>query len=381
MVDKSKKRPARTLTSAELSSKVIDFAMNCGACAVCITTLETLAGGPPSTQLEYVLPDARSAITFALPLDQDKIRDYIAKRDRDGHQVDYNRAGMMATGIAAQIASFINYFGHQAKGVHSNEVYRDDDDVRASQMYPDISHRLLAVRGGVGWMGLSGNVLTADFGANVTLATAVTTAPLEPTEPLAEEENFCKCEQMECVAACPAAFLHHGTKDKTSVTMGGVTFAYAKRRSYDRCGFVCGGFSGLHPSGRWSTWSPGRFPIPKNDEDLGQVVPYALAAWIRRPKLQGHYLQQPLLFRATRKDVQLTCGSCMLVCAPDPEERQRRLKALQTSGVVVQDPDGTVRAVSPEEAKAHIAALDEETRTLYEPEHPDVYDNMDTYGG
>ena len=39
---------------------------------------------------------------------------------------------------------------------------------------------------------------------------------------------------------------------------------------------------------------------------------------------------------------------------------------LINSGVVIQDPDGTLRAVSPEEAKRHIAALDPEKRVLYE---------------
>ena len=38
---------------------------------------------------------------------QDKIRDYLAKRDRNGHQVDYNRTNTLATGIAAQMAAFL----------------------------------------------------------------------------------------------------------------------------------------------------------------------------------------------------------------------------------------------------------------------------------
>tara|TARA_B100000959_G_scaffold87747_1_gene92994 strand:- start:2422 stop:2559 length:138 start_codon:yes stop_codon:yes gene_type:complete len=33
-----------------------------------------------------VLPSARSAVAFALPLDQDKIENFIAKRDRAGQR-------------------------------------------------------------------------------------------------------------------------------------------------------------------------------------------------------------------------------------------------------------------------------------------------------
>ncbi|MDP6342330.1 MAG: epoxyqueuosine reductase [Alphaproteobacteria bacterium] len=381
MSEKSGRRPPRTLTTAELTAKIIDLTSELGACRVGITTVDTLAGGPPSTDLQYVLPGARAAITFALPFDQDKIRDYLSKRDRDGHQVDYSRTNTLATGVAAQLAGYIAHFGHPSVGTLSNEVYRNDDANRPSQLYPDISHRLLAVRGGVGWFGLSGNVMTPDHGANVSLATAVTTAELEPTEPLLEKDNYCdECGDMECVAACPSAFLHNAKKQQTTVTMGGVSFTYAERRNYDRCGYVCAGYSGLHPSGRWSTWSPGRFPIPKHDGDLRAVVPDALKAWVERPKLDGHTLQQPLLYQATRKDVQLTCGSCMLVCAADPEERRRRLEMLRGHGVVVQHPDGRVEAMSPEAARAHLDAMDPETRALYEPEDPDAYDDLDTYG-
>jgi epoxyqueuosine reductase len=380
MADKTQRRSSRTLSIQELSSKAIDFATNLGACAVGITTVDTLAGGPPSTDLEYVLPDARAAVTFALPLDQDKIRDFLSKRDRDGHQVDYNRTNALATGIAVQLAGFIAHFGYESIGVLSNEVYRNDGDVKPRHMCPDVSHRLLAARGGVGWFGLSGNVLTADYGANVSLATTVTTAGLEPTSPLPAEDNFCDCDTMECVAACPSAFLHHAKKERTKVTMGGVGFSYGQRRNYDRCGYVCAGYSGLHPSGRWSTWSPGRFPVPKNDEDLPAVWPAARQAWIDRPKLDGHTLQQPLLYDVARKDVQLTCGGCMLVCSPDPAERKRRREMLQNSGVVVQRPDGTAEAVSPEEARARIAAMDPATRALYEAEDPEAFDGIDLFG-
>ena len=39
---------------------------------------------------------------------------------------------------------------------------------------------------------------------------------------------------------------------------------------------------------------------------------------------------------------------------------------LADSGVVIQFPDGSRRAVLPEDAKAHITAMDEKTRALYE---------------
>jgi hypothetical protein len=46
-----------------------------------------------------------------------------------------------------------------------------------------------------------------------------------------------------------------------------------------------------------------------------------------------------------------TCSNCHFVCHPDKEVRKERYRMLIESGVVIQEPDGTRRAVSPEEAK------------------------------
>jgi hypothetical protein len=65
--------------------------------------------------------------------------------------------------------------------------------------------------------------------------------------------------------------------------------------------------------------------------------------------------------------VGLTCGNCQLICHPDKEVRKARYKMLVESGVVVQNSDGTLVAVAPQEGKKRIAEMDEDTRALYEP--------------
>jgi hypothetical protein len=39
---------------------------------------------------------------------------------------------------------------------------------------------------------------------------------------------------------------------------------------------------------------------------------------------------------------------------------------LVESGVAIQEKDGKIKGVSPEEAKKHLAAMDNETRAMYE---------------
>ena len=363
--DKSMPPPARPLSKEQLTSKVKEFPVFCGASIVGITTVETLAGGPPSTDLTYVLENARSAVTFAVPLDEDKTRAYLGKIDREGHQKDYTRASVIADGIAAQLASFIRQFGHDAVAVMQNLVFRNDKPGDLDHRTPDISHKYLAVRGGVGWFGFSGNVLTSDHGPNVILVSVVTAADLTPTDPLPPEENYCD-DCQACNASCPSGFFRNAKTDKITVTIGGVDFTYTNYRSYGRCSYVCSGHTGLHPSGRWSTWSPARFPIPEDDEDLPTLRKKAFSAWSERPELPGGGMQSPITYGKTKRDVTLTCGNCMHVCHPEPEERKRRLKLLQQGGVIIQHEDGSLQAVSPEEAKEHIAAMEPKRRVLYE---------------
>ena len=64
--------------------------------------------------------------------------------------------------------------------------------------------------------------------------------------------------------------------------------------------------------------------------------------------------------------IALTCGNCHLVCVADKGERKNRYKALREGGCVVQNPDGTLEAVSAEKATERLAAMDPEKRLMYE---------------
>jgi epoxyqueuosine reductase len=102
-------------------------------------------------------------------------------------------------------------------------------------------------------------------------------------------------------------------------------------------------------------------PVPKNDEEFMPALIHAIEAYNDRPEMEGghpHVLMENKLY--------LTCGNCQLVCTPDKEERKRRHKMLTQSGVVVQNPDGSLEAVSPDVAKEHVASMSPEARALYE---------------
>jgi epoxyqueuosine reductase QueG len=329
------------------------------ACAVGVATRETLAGGPPTADISYVLSEAKSAVSFAVALDQSRIEPFLSKKDRRSYQHDHIRAHIISSGISFELASYLEQRGYRSRPLNSNNFYRADSSPGGIlDLIPDISHRYLAVASGVASFGLSGNVLRKKEGAAIVLGGVVTSAELEPTPPLPKEENYCDGCRL-CIASCASGLMD--PEEEARVTLGGTEHTYSKRRNYHRCEYVCGGFTGLHPSGKWSTWSPGRLPIPETDREFRRALARGVEAYLQRPSLDGGFYN-PLL----DKRIGLTCGNCQIICVADKEERKRRYKVLTESGCVVQNTDGSLDVVSPAEAAERVAAMDSETRACYE---------------
>ena len=191
------------------------------------------------------------------------------------------------------------------------------------------------------------------------MVSVVTDAELVPTDFLPEEENYCD-ECKLCLSVCLSGYLD--PVEKVTVTLGGKEFSYGKRRNNSRCLLVCMGLTGLNVSGKWSTWFPGRFKIPENDGNFVAAMPAAIQAYLKRPKFKGGVFI-PIMAGSM---MEYTCANCQIVCHPDKEVRTARYKMLIESGVVIQEPDGIRRVVSPEEAKEYLNSMPLERRKLYE---------------
>ncbi len=63
--------------------------------------------------------------------------------------------------------------------------------------------------------------------------------------------------------------------------------------------------------------------------------------------------------------LRVTCANCQIVCSPDKEERKSRYKMLTESGVVFQNDDGTLEAISPEKANRRFAPMSDKRKALY----------------
>lgn len=346
---------------ASIESLIEEFLLERGALSVGIATTETLAGGPPSADITYRMEGARSAISFALPLDRDRIRAFLAKQDRYAHEEDNINTNLRSKDLSWELAEMLKGEGYRAKGTAANMKYRHDGEDWQLSLHPDISHRYIAVSSGMGSYGWSGNVGIKGHGTAIILGSTVTDADLSPTQPIPPEESFCDDCKL-CYKACALGMFDN--KKETSVTLGGVTFSHAARREYLRCDFVCGGFTGLARNGKWSTWSPGRFKVAdiEDREELLKEFFRAVEAYNRRPPMPGGFMHTAL--EGYRQ--YLTCGNCQLVCWGGKDQTRENLKILHGSGCVMQKPDGELYALPPQEAEAVFQKMEPERRALYE---------------
>ncbi|MGL6298780.1 MAG: epoxyqueuosine reductase, partial [Methanobacteriaceae archaeon] len=268
----------------ELSEIVKNMAKDLGACDVGIATTESLSGGPPTTDLTVAMDGGKSAIVFAVPFKQDLIELYLSK---ESFELNENkiRTTTYTAGLALEISRFLDQLGYEALPVAPNYSYRKDTPNGILDMQPVISHRYLALSSGIGFSGFSGHVITKENGAAVVLATVITDAELIPTKALDDDNNYCdKCKL--CQGSCVTNYI---SDEETLVTIGNENIKTKVPKSHKICTIACGGLSGLHPSGKFSTWSPARFEIPKDEKDIPAFMEKSVPASVMRPKESVFY--------------------------------------------------------------------------------------------
>jgi len=347
-----------------LNKEIEAFLREQGAISVGFATLETLKGGPPSSDITYALPEAKSAISFALPFDKQMIRDSLAKKDFASHEKDRFDLNIKGAKVAKALTLWLQEKGFIASYKYPNNQYRKEEKGWQINMPPPVSHRYIAVASGCASFGWSGNVGIKGQGTAILLNSVFTNAELEPTQPIPSEESFCnKCKT--CVKVCTSKMIHED--EETSITMGGNEFNYAKRRVYTRCFYVCGGFTGLNKKAKkhWSTWSPGRFPVPDHDGKIFTAMNRAMRKYKKWPERTDMGISGYENKVLPGYNLHLTCGLCQNVCFGDPKETAKNYKIISDSGCVIQKPNGDILMLSPEEAKKVFNEFPETHKKLY----------------
>jgi hypothetical protein len=334
----------------ELEHRIKTIAKENGAALVGLASKDRLVDAPPSADPAYLLPSARSVISFAIPYERKALREFFSKSSWRAFNLDKKQNTRCLYRIGDHLVDLLKTEGFDALAVDINNNYRPEpgasDVSEIVAMVPDFSHRYGAVAAGIGRLGWSGNVMTPRYGSAVLLGTVLTSAKLE-SDPLVEENPCDRCKM--CVASCPVEMMH--TKQSVKVSVAGITEEIAEKRTNNCCWIGCDGYHGLSADKKWTNWSPYRLATPLPEEDPAVD---GLCTLLRKadPDVSPDALNIYTHYRQSFFDPDYlffsVCGNCANVCWPDREDRIANRKLLADSGIVVLRTNGERTAVPAE---------------------------------
>jgi hypothetical protein len=247
----------------------------------------------------------------------------------------------------------------------------------------------------LGTFGLSGNVVTRQYGAAIYLGTVITDAPLESDPlPAARDtmDNRCRTCKL-CDKSCTLRMFRDDEEEY--LLINGELHARGKRDNLDLCNMPCFGLHGISSDKKWTNWGrhwireyTDRRPDPENRVAIRRmmmregpasgdggprydVIRRGNSLLWPRPDVEdlipdyenlpgseeetGRLLEKAhenMGVKGLKDPYVLTCGQCSLVCGPDFNETKKRYDMLIASGYVVPGVDGRmVHVDSYEEAR------------------------------
>ncbi|MBN1663543.1 MAG: hypothetical protein JW943_08085 [Deltaproteobacteria bacterium] len=363
-----------------LEKRIKEFAKKAGAVLVGVAGPERM-DGPASLHPAYILKGATSVVSIALPLDVDAIYEFFNKQSPVPHNIDQGIKNQRTLRICMEIEQYLISLGYGAKTVPPNSTYRRSLD--PFMVRPTFSHRFGALVAGLGSFGLSGNLVTQDYGACVVLGSVVTNAHLksDPMQPARfVMDNRCRTCKL-CDKSCTMGMFRDDEEEYLFIN--GELHARGKRENLDFCNAPCFGLHGISRDKKWSNWGQHWIkewmenrPDPEKRAEIratymgvgGRTGDSGLRFDVIRHVARDHYpreqfedilpaykdlpkdederrrlllkVYENMGFPGLERDPNLiTCSQCMLVCGPDFEETKKRYDMLLSSGYVVPDAD------------------------------------------
>ncbi len=186
--------------------------------AFCLEAGFSLFGSADITGIrnEFLLSDAiRSRFPRAIALAKrlsDSVLEDIQDLPTALYFHHYRQMNNFLDRAALQVADHIQDMGFEALAIAASQII-DWENQRAH-----VSHKAVAVKAGLGWIGRNNLLVTPQFGSRVRLVTVLTDLPLEPGIPIAFGCGDC----LKCMVPCPAGaigrdpgdFDHHRCYDQ-----------------------------------------------------------------------------------------------------------------------------------------------------------------------
>lgn len=155
--------------------------------------------------LTGLLPDKYAACTRGISIIRrldDAVIDAIADGPTEEYFEHYNRVNAELNALVQSIAAEMSDGAHVILPIKATLEEHELNETHTRTLTYDISHKMVATRSGLGWIGKTDLLVSRRFGPRVRLASILTDLPLEPLASPIDESRCGSCSL--CVDACPA---------------------------------------------------------------------------------------------------------------------------------------------------------------------------------
>jgi len=185
--------------------KFLELARNAGADLVGIAGADAIPLTYPPRSAREILPSAKSVVVIV----SRQVHGAIGNHQRYKPAIkDILMAYSFVDNAGARIARLLESEGFESVAMPSTMPV---EFLGGRNFIGEFPHRNAAIAAGLGTRGRNNLLITPEFGPRHRLASVITSAELEPDEPL-KEEVCTHCEK--CVEVCPVGAFEGGTAEK-----------------------------------------------------------------------------------------------------------------------------------------------------------------------
>jgi epoxyqueuosine reductase QueG len=150
----------------------------------------------------------------------------------------YKNINYLLDQISIKLSLYIQEEGYQALPIPASQI------VDWEKQVAHLSHKMIALRAGIGWLGKNNLIVHPEYGAKIRLSTILTDLPLRESEDIEEGCGNCR----KCVDICPAGALKNSYKDYNMLACLNKLKHFSKTYNIGQyiCGLcvkVCNGFN------------------------------------------------------------------------------------------------------------------------------------------
>jgi epoxyqueuosine reductase QueG len=142
------------------------------------------------------------AVSLAFHL-SDRVLEDVADAPTRLYFFHYQRVNVLLDELGLKITNFIQSRGWDALPIPASQII-DWEKQRAH-----VSHKHIAVRAGLGWIGRNNLLVSPQFGSRQRLITVLTNMPLEVNKPLPPGCGNCRA----CISSCPSQSIKERSED------------------------------------------------------------------------------------------------------------------------------------------------------------------------